>query len=284
MITKQELMDFSSAVNLAPSIVEKDYVLGWILAGIANAKELLPNWVFKGGTCLKKCYFETYRFSEDLDFTLVDKEQLSEEFLTENFIQIAQWTYEQVGIEIPSSTIRFELYTNKAGKTSVEGRVGYIGPLRRQGNPARIKLDLTADEILVMSPELREVHHPYTDKPKKGIKINSYNFPEIFAEKIRALSERARPRDLYDVIHLYRYMQVEADPFPILNVLKKKCEFKDISVPTMTHIENHKNRGEMEAEWENMLGHQLPMLPPLENFWQELPILFSWLHSEKNKA
>jgi predicted nucleotidyltransferase component of viral defense system len=27
-------------------------------------------WVFKGGTCLKKCFVETYRFSEDLDFTV----------------------------------------------------------------------------------------------------------------------------------------------------------------------------------------------------------------------
>jgi len=30
------------------------------------------SWAFKGGTCLKKCYFETYRFSEDLDFTLTE--------------------------------------------------------------------------------------------------------------------------------------------------------------------------------------------------------------------
>jgi predicted nucleotidyltransferase component of viral defense system len=284
MITKQELMDFSLEVSLAPNIVEKDYVLGWILAGIANAKEPFQNWVFKGGTCLKKCYFETYRFSEDLDFTLTDKEQLSEEFLTENFIQIAQWIYEQAGIEIPSNTTRFEIYRNGAGKTSVEGRVGYIGPLKRQGDPTRFKLDLTVDEILVMQPELREVHHPYTDRPKSGIKIKSYNFPEIFAEKIRALSERARPRDLYDVIHLYRYMQTDTDPFPILNVLKKKCAFKNIPVPTMMHIENHKNRKEMEVEWGNMLGHQLPILSALENFWKELPDLFSWLHGEKNKA
>ena len=37
--------------------------------------------VFKGGTCIKKCYFETYRFSEDLDFTLQDAEHLDEAFL-----------------------------------------------------------------------------------------------------------------------------------------------------------------------------------------------------------
>jgi predicted nucleotidyltransferase component of viral defense system len=51
-------------------VVEKDYVLGWILAGMYGHEELAESWVFKGGTCLKKCYFETYRFSEDLDFTL----------------------------------------------------------------------------------------------------------------------------------------------------------------------------------------------------------------------
>jgi hypothetical protein len=65
-------MEFSREFNLAPNIVEKDYVLGWVLAGISNHEELGSNWVFKGGTYLKKCYFETYRFSEDLDFTIID--------------------------------------------------------------------------------------------------------------------------------------------------------------------------------------------------------------------
>ncbi len=33
----------------------------------------------------------------------------------------------------------------------------------------------------------------------------------------------------------------------------------------------------MEADWFNMLAHQLPALPPLESFWEELPSLFEWL-------
>lgn len=40
----------------------------WLLAGVAHHPELGPTWLFKGGTCLKKVFFETYRFSEDLDF------------------------------------------------------------------------------------------------------------------------------------------------------------------------------------------------------------------------
>ena len=54
-------------------MVEKDYVLGWFLWAIGADPMLSTSWVFKGGTCLKKCYFETYSFSEDLDFTVRDE-------------------------------------------------------------------------------------------------------------------------------------------------------------------------------------------------------------------
>ncbi len=72
MIDKREILEQASALKLLPHVVEKDYVLGWILGGIYANAALVDSWVFKGGTCLKKCYFETYRFSEDLDFTLLD--------------------------------------------------------------------------------------------------------------------------------------------------------------------------------------------------------------------
>lgn len=52
-------------------MVEKDYVLGWLLWGVGSHPMLGESWVFKGGTCLKKCFVETYRFSEDLDFTVL---------------------------------------------------------------------------------------------------------------------------------------------------------------------------------------------------------------------
>lgn len=71
MIEKREILAIAQQTSLTPHVVEKDYVLGWMLAAIYSHEELAENWVFKGGTCLKKCFFETYRFSEDLDFTLL---------------------------------------------------------------------------------------------------------------------------------------------------------------------------------------------------------------------
>ena len=53
------------------SVLERDYCLAWFLAALAES-DLKPVLGFKGGTALKRCYFEDYRFSEDLDFTLTE--------------------------------------------------------------------------------------------------------------------------------------------------------------------------------------------------------------------
>ena len=63
MIPRQELLDLAADFGLAPNVVEKDYALGWLLAGFGEHPDTRDSWLFKGGTCLKKCFFETYRLS-----------------------------------------------------------------------------------------------------------------------------------------------------------------------------------------------------------------------------
>ncbi|MHB1325887.1 MAG: nucleotidyl transferase AbiEii/AbiGii toxin family protein [Thermoleophilia bacterium] len=154
---------------------------------------------------MSSAYLRTYRFSEDLDFTLSDHEQLDKG-----------------------------------------------GPLQRRGSLPRIKLDLTDDEILVMEPIAREVYHPYADRPEGPIRVHCYSFEETFAEKIRALAERGRPRDLYDVVNIFRHDELRPDPAKVLDVLKKKCSFKEIAVPDKELFENEPLRDELVADWESM--------------------------------
>ena len=284
MINRHEILEFAREFGLAANVIEKDYTLGWLLSGINNHPDLRNDWVFKGGTCLKKCYFETYRFSEDLDFTLIEPVHLNADFLKNTFNRISEWIYDNTGIEIPKDLIQFELFNNPRGNPSCQGRVAYRGPLQNRGDLPRIKLDLTNDELLALEPVFREVHHPYSDKPSNGIQIKSYCFEEVFAEKVRALVERLRPRDLYDVIHLYRHDELKPDQSIILNTLGKKCAFKGVGVPTMEVLNKHSDRHELEMEWENMLGHQLPALPEFEQFWGELPAVFDWLHGVAEKV
>jgi predicted nucleotidyltransferase component of viral defense system len=72
------LRKLDEKLALSDNRIGRDYFLGWVLAGISAHQEFSESWIFKGGTCLKKCYFETYRFSEDLDFTLRDESHLDE--------------------------------------------------------------------------------------------------------------------------------------------------------------------------------------------------------------
>jgi len=278
VIDRWELLASAGNLGLRPNIVEKDYVLGWLLAGIFNHHALKDSWVFKGGTCLKKCYFETYRFSEDLDLTLTDGSHLNVDFLVATFREISAWVYDQTGIELPADKLRFEVYQNSRGNAAGEGRVFYRGPIAPSSdNLPRIKLDLTVDEVLVLPPVDRPVSHTYTDYPEDGMHARCYSYEEVFAEKVRALAERARPRDLYDVINLFRHDEFHPAPTVIYDALSKKCAFKAIPFPTLGSLSPL--REQLEADWVAMLSHQLPALPPVDAFWSELPALFAWLEA-----
>ncbi len=276
MIDKREIIDAAAALGLNPHVVEKDYVLGWLLWGISSHSDLKESWVFKGGTCLKKCFFETYRFSEDLDFTLKDESHLDPGFLSDVFSEISERVYEETGIGLPVDAQTFEIFNNPRGNKSCMGRIGYQGPVSPRGKSMpRIKLDLTADERLVLEPVHSPVFHPYSDCPENGIQVLSYAYEEAFGEKVRALAERTRPRDLYDVVNLFRNDAGRPAASVLLDVLRQKCEFKGIAVPVLIDLEPF--RQELEAGWETMLAHQLPALPSVENFWSELPEFFDWM-------
>jgi len=276
VIGKAELLGIAAALRLNPHVVEKDYALGWALAGIFAHEELTENWVFKGGTCLKKCYFETYRFSEDLDFTLQDGAHLEEPFLKRVFAENADWIYEQSGLEFPPDSQDFEIFENPRGNPICQGKLSYRGPVSpRSGGLPRVKLDLTADEHLVLPPVRMPIFHPYSDAPDGGIEVLAYAYEEAFGEKVRALAERTRPRDLYDVINLYRNEEARPSSAVLLDVLRQKCEFKGIAIPQTGDLDGH--RGDLEGSWDSMLAHQLPELPPVASFWEALPGFFAWL-------
>jgi len=65
LIDRRELLEKAREKGLPVAMMEKDYVLGWLLFGLSGVKGL----IFKGGTALSKVYFpRTWRLSEDLDF------------------------------------------------------------------------------------------------------------------------------------------------------------------------------------------------------------------------
>jgi predicted nucleotidyltransferase component of viral defense system len=194
MIAKEEILRIAGQLGLGPQMVEKDYALGWLLAGVFGNGRIADSWVFKGGTCLKKCFFETYRFSEDLDFSLRDPSHVDEAFLREVFAEISVWVYEQCGLELPADRQDFDVYVNPRGNKNCQGKITFRGPVTPSAAASwpRIKLDLTADERIVLAPVRQPIFHPYSDAPDGGIVVLTYAYEEAFGEKVRALAERTR--------------------------------------------------------------------------------------------
>ncbi|MBW2702720.1 MAG: nucleotidyl transferase AbiEii/AbiGii toxin family protein [Deltaproteobacteria bacterium] len=131
-------MELAGAWSLSAGVVEKDYVLGWLLAGIQNQAELATEWVFKGGTCLKKCFFETYRFSEDLDFTVRSGFVFDETRLKTVLERVGAWVYDQTGIEIPTTDTRVGSRVGQHAGPSVAKPSSY-GPIL-EGTGCRVPL------------------------------------------------------------------------------------------------------------------------------------------------
>lgn len=277
MIPRAELQAKTSEWGLTEEVVEKDYVLGWLLWGIGSDDRLRDRWIFKGGTCLKKCYIETYRFSEDLDFTVRDGGPLEPDDLLPVLEGLLDRVEQASGIRL---TGRRPLVRMRPNGRSAEGRIYYVGP-RGAPQEARVKLDLTYDEVLVEEPEWRSVVHPYDDRLPDEATVLSYPFVEVFAEKIRALGQRTRPRDLYDVVNLYRRSGLGWSADAVRAILRAKSEFKGIEVPTLAAVAGSQGEVELRADWEHMLAHQLPALPSVDEFLGVLPEVFAWLEGEE---
>ena len=97
MIKRTELIRIAESKGVPKTTIEKDWILGHFLDAIMNIEKLRNNLVFKGGSCLRKCYFQEYRFSEDLDFTSKDPNlRLSEK----NFSQISRILQKATGYSL----------------------------------------------------------------------------------------------------------------------------------------------------------------------------------------
>ena len=202
MISGPELRRLAGAWNADFTVVERDYVLSWALAGLYRRPLLAEQLVFKGGTALRKCYFPDYRFSADLDFTL--RTSLPPQELRSEIEAACRIITEETGLLLVS--VDFRTLRDVPGEEAHQGRIEYTGPLGRLGgDQPRVKLDLTIYERLVLPPECRPVHHPYSDADGLDLIVPVYPLDEMLAEKLRAMLRRARARDLYDVWQLFTH-------------------------------------------------------------------------------
>ncbi len=247
MIDRRELLARARERGLPLPMMEKDYVLGWALYGLRK----LPYLVFKGGTALAKVYFpEAWRLSEDLDVvTTAD-----------------QWSRAQAGVPAAltqaakRSGIEFMIKNLHANPGYLQFKVQYLGPLSRNW----IKVDVTPEAPLARIA-LRSLSRTYSDYPSFRVRVECLE--EILSEKLRALLERKKVRDYYDV---WRLSQMGAQPRRVIPLFRRKLEVRGIAWPGPydffpAHLEQA-----LRGYWENELGRLVHPVPDMRRVLSEL--------------
>ncbi len=269
MITKQELIKKHKSLNIPLPTIEKDYILGLMLSCLYRHPIIKNQWFFKGGTCLKKLYINDYRFSEDLDFSLTNEASIDPQEIESYLLEAFALGEKLFGLIIDKANININPFPDKNG-LFIQIRVPFQSPLMTSGSLPKIKLDLSKNEVLVDEPSIMPLFHFYSDEDNVSVPILSYSLDEIFSEKCRALVERTRPRDLYDVIHLYEiFYQSYSDWDKFLKIAHAKFEFKSLSFPKdFMNLSPSLFEATREA-WSYMLSHQIYPLEAIDDYIQK---------------
>lgn len=246
MIPPSEIARQAHRLSLGDKTIEQDYVLTWVLQAMANSP-LRDRLAFKGGTALKKVYEPDYRFSEDLDFTLLD--DTSNESLVAAIEALFPWLRREVNIVM--DVRRTEIH--QTGNPAIY--LNYIGPLRGDLGSRFFKTDFTRDELLLFPPVEAPLQSPYSDCRGRTETLRVYSPEEILAEKLCALLGRTEPRDLYDVHYMltHRLADVESVSFR----LGEKMAHNGLDPVALEDVLLRK-RDTFDRLWEPRLRGQMP--------------------------
>lgn len=278
MIRRSEVKDLSEKLKVPTATIDKDWVLGHVVAALARQPLAKEKMIFKGGTCLRKCYFPDYRFSEDLDYTLIDDNFQIDEL---NINQILTEINGITGILFLKPTVSRILYKNNHLGYSID--LKYWGSDHRRDQPppvdrerwmTRIKIEMTWRELICFPVNGRPLYHEYSDLEfLKDILVPCYHLNEVVCEKLRSLIQRSypAPRDYYDLWYLSRNAE-ELDWNLISEALKKKAGFKSVEYSCLDDFFRESRMIRSERAWKSSLGAHLPagLLPGFDESIREL--------------
>ncbi len=257
MITKGEINKIGRQHQVGDAQIEKDYVITWVLYGIAQNNTLRNALAFKGGTVLKKVYFKDYRFSEDMDFTLL-KEELTNEQIIAAFNEIFEFVQDETGM-----TLRMNTEKDKEHKetNSFKFFIDYVAPLQGAFGSRDLKVDVTRKEILEFDLVDKNVFSEYSDL-EKDFSIKCYSLSEVLIEKMAAVMGRTIPRDVYDLWYL---LEVDA-----MDLEDHTQEFERKAVnkgqkPKMFLEKFNAKENTYSRDWQNSLKPQIQDLPDFKD-------------------
>lgn len=261
MIPRREINTKAEAWQIPKTTVDKDWLLSHFVQVMFASEATKNALVFKGGTSLRKCYFENYRFSEDLDFTIVQ-----EGFEMDHGVVSALCKDTQ---GLSGAQLHIKSVESIRAKDHIMGSKAIVpfwganhernkapAPTKRWNTS--IKLEAIAFERMLFPVVNKDILHPYSDHALMTSKVPCYDLREVMSEKLRAFIQRSytAPRDYYDVWYLSQNHEFKWSE--IKEAFLEKMAFKDLDFEGTEQMINPKTIKTLKSHWGNNLGHHLP--------------------------
>lgn len=238
MIDSNQIIKQADDDRVPATTVERDYILSHVLAAIANCEQA-EEIVFKGGTALRLCYFEDYRYSADLDFSLIGElDRPGALHAVAGALAACQQTLGLTALSLTDAT---------------PPRIEYTGPL---GRSRRLKLDL-ADDELVENTTRRPVFRRYEDQGEGD--CLAYTLEETAAEKLRCVIQRLQCRDLYDIHELFVVRGLDLSF--VWPLFERKTRHRKLD-PSLFPARFEERLPHYKARWTSELSDHVPGEPP----------------------
>lgn len=262
--------------SVPQTVIEKDYALSYLLAGISKHSRLSDSLIFKGGTALKKIYFGDYRFSEDLDFSAIKapKGQDLEQAFEESAL-ISKELLNQYG------PFEINLKRNPELEPHPNGQEAFNFYVKFPWHPTplcRVKVEITHDEPVILPAIRKPILHDYEETLET--QVNCYAIEEIIAEKLRALLQthqklmlrgwnRPRARDYYDLWCLFNKYHSHINKAATLQTLDKKCLHRKVAYQSIDDFFTLELLREAQTHWQETLRVLVQNLPSCQQVLDE---------------
>ncbi|GHU95876.1 hypothetical protein FACS1894156_6150 [Bacteroidia bacterium] len=262
MISKNEINRLATEQKVRTATIDKDWVLGHFIDAIYTVPGCRENLIFKGGTCLKKCRFLDYRFSEDLDFTAINANFVFDMKMLKEIVALVS---KRTGIPLYIQSLENLQFNNQL--TGFCAKVKFWGAdhSKNQQPPepnrwqTSIKIEIILYEKMIFEPEIANIIHNYSDKLTENAQnIPIYSVYEVLSEKLRALIQRSytAPRDYYDIWYLSKNVE-DIDWQKVVYGFNEKIKYKNLQYSGVEDLINEHNDKILKSAWKNSLGHQI---------------------------
>ena len=269
---RTRLQEARRRLGIPWEVLERDYLLSWILAGVSQVPALGDTLVFKGGTALKKCYFGDYRFSEDLDFSGLDGVPTGDEM--ERLVNEACETAVRLLDEYAPVEIVCERYTEREPHPGGQEAFTIRARLPWQSHPqTRVMIEVTVDEPVLRPIQRRKVIHEYGEPLEAEVQV--YSLEEVIAEKLRAILQqadmferrgwsRSRARDYYDLWRVLGTYREQMDLTDFRSLVHRKCALRGVDFEGPEDFFHSRMLAYVGDTWVQWLGPLVPGLPSFE--------------------